>query len=253
MSGKAWTFTLFTTVSFFTIYIHHAKSECMPNDLPSHLHEELLEDHLFEMKVFLDSKEQHKVLSVINTLCSTWNKNMNKEMKKFKIIETFKIMLEHLFNKTKEITGSQELLQECGKYNCTDADGYLTTSINITAFGSMYSEYCNTSLSGLECPSKKRTTSSTSNSPAPTASELTNHIGTASSNTTDSPISDASGCKQTIKSIREHLADTSIKVLLAASLLLNVLLLFWLWYRKNGNRQANTETEMRLKETRDSN
>ncbi|XP_056608853.1 uncharacterized protein LOC130426222 isoform X2 [Triplophysa dalaica] len=234
MSGKAWTFTLLTTVSFFTINVHHAKSECMLPDLQSHFNENLLEDHLFEMKEFHYSKEEYKVLSLINTLCSTWNKNRNN-MEKFEVIKTYIMMLESLFKDIKE-NNSKDLLQNCARYNCSD--GYRTTYMNVTAFGHMYLKYCKTSPS--DCPSEKRTTSSTSNSPALTASERTTsskpeisqtttaHECTASSKTTHSPISDTSESNTTIQ---ERLADMSIKVLLAASLLLNVLLLFWLWHK----------------------
>ncbi|KAA0701496.1 hypothetical protein E1301_Tti023892 [Triplophysa tibetana] len=246
MSGKAWTFTLLTSVSFFTIYIHHAKSECMLPDLQSHLHDELLDDHLFEMKEFLNSKEQHKVLSVINTLCSTWKKNMNKSVEKFPVIKTIQIMLEHLFNNVEEMN-PQKFKQECDKYNCTD--GYHTTYMDVHSFGKMYSENCDTSLSGLECPSEKRTTSSTSKSPALTASERTTsskpeisqnntaheYWSTASSTTTVPQF--------TFETYQGYLADTSIKVLLDASVLLNVLLIFWLWNMNNRkNRQIQKQS-----------
>ncbi|XP_056608856.1 uncharacterized protein LOC130426222 isoform X5 [Triplophysa dalaica] len=217
MSGKAWTFTLLTTVSFFTINVHHAKSECMLPDLQSHFNENLLEDHLFEMKEFHYSKEEYKVLSLINTLCSTWNKNRNN-MEKFEVIKTYIMMLESLFKDIKE-NNSKDLLQNCARYNCSD--GYRTTYMNVTAFGHMYLKYCKTSPS--DCPSEKRTTSSTSNSPALTASERT---------TSSKPeISQTTTAHESNTTIQERLADMSIKVLLAASLLLNVLLLFWLWHK----------------------
>ncbi|XP_073712748.1 uncharacterized protein [Misgurnus anguillicaudatus] len=99
MSGKAWMFTLFTTALLITSHVHYAQSECYPGDLVSHLYYELLKDHWFQIKKFSDSKEP-QLLSVINTLCSNWIRNpdkeviCNKENYKFQVIATFEGMLE---------------------------------------------------------------------------------------------------------------------------------------------------------------
>ncbi|XP_016084482.1 uncharacterized protein [Sinocyclocheilus grahami] len=49
MSGKVW--TLITAVSFIT-YIHDVQSGCMQHDVKAHLDDLLLEEHVFEIKVF---------------------------------------------------------------------------------------------------------------------------------------------------------------------------------------------------------
>ncbi|XP_016397192.1 uncharacterized protein LOC107730773 isoform X2 [Sinocyclocheilus rhinocerous] len=143
MSGKVW--TLITAVSFIT-YIHDVQSGCMPHDVKAHLDDLLLEEHVFEIKVFSPETKEHKLLSVINTLCSTWTNNKFKDMNKLKVLETFQIML---YNLDKNFTDF------CANLNCTDA--YTVRSIDTNTFGEMYKKSCDGSVSDLKCPSKSTT------------------------------------------------------------------------------------------------
>lgn len=147
MSGKAWMFTLFTTALLITGHVHYAQSECYDGDLLLHLEEELLEDHWFQIKKFSDS-EEHRLLTVINTLCSTWIKNLEKinvscsNYSKFQVVKTFEGMLNASF---KPEYASKTL---CEKYNCTD--GYEIQYVNKYDFESMYKNICKKSVSGMD-------------------------------------------------------------------------------------------------------
>ncbi|KAK7174792.1 hypothetical protein R3I93_001865 [Phoxinus phoxinus] len=144
MIGKVWIcITAFSSIT----YIHHAKSECMLNDLKIHLYDELLEDHIFEIKIFPSETKENELLSVINTLCSSWTKNKNKDNNKFEILKTFKIMLSKF---------SPKMFTICADLNCTDA--YTLSWVNATVFGDMYRRSCSGSVSDLKCPSKSKTT-----------------------------------------------------------------------------------------------
>lgn len=116
----------------------------MPNDLKTHLYDELLEDHIFEVKIFPSETKENELLSVINTLCSSWTKNKKKDNSKFKILETFEIMLLNFFQSNFEII--------CADLNCTVA--YTVSWVNATVFGDMYKKSCSGSISDLKCPSK---------------------------------------------------------------------------------------------------
>nr|XP_055049896.1 uncharacterized protein LOC129436060 isoform X43 [Misgurnus anguillicaudatus] len=175
MSGKAWMFTLFTTALLITSHVHYAQSECYPGDLVSHLYEELLEDHWFQIKKFSDSKVP-QLLSVINTLCSTWIKNRNLT-DTFKVVKTFKGMLEALF---KPENVSQTL---CEKYICTD--GYTFQYVNKSDFGLMYNKNCKESVKGLTCPSKSMPPSAS----ATTSTVFTSTPPSTSANSTASTVS----------------------------------------------------------------
>nr|XP_055049884.1 uncharacterized protein LOC129436060 isoform X31 [Misgurnus anguillicaudatus] len=175
MSGKAWMFTLFTTALLITSHVHYAQSECYPGDLVSHLYEELLEDHWFQIKKFSDSKVP-QLLSVINTLCSTWIKNRNLT-DTFKVVKTFKGMLEALF---KPENVSQTL---CEKYICTD--GYTFQYVNKSDFGLMYNKNCKESVKGLTCPSKSMPPSAS----ATTSTVFTSTPPSTSANSTTSTVS----------------------------------------------------------------
>nr|XP_055049897.1 uncharacterized protein LOC129436060 isoform X44 [Misgurnus anguillicaudatus] len=175
MSGKAWMFTLFTTALLITSHVHYAQSECYPGDLVSHLYEELLEDHWFQIKKFSDSKVP-QLLSVINTLCSTWIKNRNLT-DTFKVVKTFKGMLEALF---KPENVSQTL---CEKYICTD--GYTFQYVNKSDFGLMYNKNCKESVKGLTCPSKSMPPSAS----ATTSTVFTSTPTSTSTNSTTSNVS----------------------------------------------------------------
>ncbi|XP_073670067.1 uncharacterized protein [Paramisgurnus dabryanus] len=201
MSGKAWMFTLFTTALLITGHVHYAQSECYDGDLLLHLEEELLEDHWFQIKKFSDS-EEHRLLTVINTLCSTWIKNLekinvpcNKEYSKFQVVKTFEGMLNTSF---KPEYASKTL---CEKYNCTD--GYEIQYVNKYDFESMYKNICKKSVSdfhssGLTCPSKSTppstsaTTSAVFTSMPPSTSATTSTVFTSTPPSTSATTSTVS-------------------------------------------------------------
>ncbi|XP_067238099.1 uncharacterized protein [Chanodichthys erythropterus] len=164
MIGKAW---IFITAFSFITYVHYAQPACMPYDLKTHLDDCLLEEHLFEMKVFSSETKEHELLSIINTLCSTWTKNREKDIKKIKVVETFKMMLNNF---------SENVDQLCVDLNCTDA--YTVSTVNATVFGDMYRRSCNGPVSDLKCPSKGTTTI------RPNAVESTTFFTTVNSVTT---------------------------------------------------------------------
>ncbi|XP_056128257.1 uncharacterized protein LOC130106257 isoform X2 [Rhinichthys klamathensis goyatoka] len=149
MIGKVW---IFITAFSFITYIHHAQCECMPQDLKTHLYDELLEDHIFEIKIFPSETKENELLSVINTLCSSWTKNKNKDKRKFKILTIFEIMLKFFQESNFEMI--------CADLNCTDS--YTVSWVNATVFGDMYRRSCDGSISDLKCPSKSKTTISPS-------------------------------------------------------------------------------------------
>ncbi|XP_048061447.1 uncharacterized protein LOC125277149 isoform X4 [Megalobrama amblycephala] len=144
MIGKVW---IFITAFSFITYVHYAQPACMPNDLKTHLDDCLLEEHLFQMKVFSSETKEHELLSIINTLCSTWTKNREKDIKKIRVVETFEIMLNNF---------SENVDQLCVDLNCTDA--YTVSTVNTTVFGDMYRRSCSGPVSDLKCPSKGTTT-----------------------------------------------------------------------------------------------
>ncbi|XP_042576190.1 uncharacterized protein LOC109062005 isoform X2 [Cyprinus carpio] len=151
MSGKVW--ILITAVSFIT-HVYHVQSKCMEQDIKAHLDELLLEGHMFQIKVFSPETEEHALLSVINTLCTNWKNN--KEKDKLTVVKTFYIMLYKL----------EENFEEknfCANLNCMDA--YTVRGIDTATFGEMYRKSCNGSVSDLKCPSKS--TPLTTISPTP--------------------------------------------------------------------------------------
>ncbi|CAM4369299.1 unnamed protein product [Leuciscus chuanchicus] len=172
MTGKV---RIFITAFSLIIYIHHAQSECMPNDLKTHLYDELLEDHIFEMKMYPSETKENELLSVINTLCSSLTKNKKKDEEKFKILLTFQIMLLNFFQNNVSTNNFETI---CADLNCTDA--YTVSWVNATVFGDMYRRSCNGSVSDLKCPSKSKTTIS----PSITAVENTTFFTTVGSITT---------------------------------------------------------------------
>lgn len=143
MSGKVC--TLITAVLFIT-YINDVQSGCMPNDVKMHLDDLLLEEYMFEIKVFSPETKGHKLLSVVNTLCSTLNNNKLKDPNKLKVLETFQIMLDYLDKPNTNI---------CAILNCTDE--YTVRRIDTKTFGEMYKNSCNGPVSELKCPSKSTT------------------------------------------------------------------------------------------------
>lgn len=151
MSGKVW--ILITAVSFIT-HVYHVQSKCMEQDIKAHLDELLLEGHMFQIKVFSPETEEHALLSVINTLCTNWKNN--KEKDKLTVVKTFYIMLYKLEEKFEE-------KNFCANLNCMDA--YTVRGIDTATFGEMYRKSCNGSVSDLKCPSKS--TPLTTISPTP--------------------------------------------------------------------------------------
>ncbi|XP_077068889.1 uncharacterized protein LOC143721885 isoform X2 [Siphateles boraxobius] len=247
MIGKVW---IFITAFSFCTNIHHAQSECMPNDLKTHLYDELLEDHIFEIKIFPSETKENELLSVINTLCSSWTKNKNKDHIKFKILQTFEIMLLNFFQSNFE--------KICVDLNCTDA--YTVSWVNATVFGDMYGRSCNGSKSDLKCPSKSITTIS----PSITAVENTTLFTTVDSITTahksspslimvspnitapenSSAVSSASTENKALKD-----AQSTIKTcsgVLVFSLLLNIVLFLLVFFQKKPLRTAEQTPEEKV-------
>ncbi|XP_050955828.1 uncharacterized protein LOC127156774 isoform X2 [Labeo rohita] len=142
MSGKFW--ILITSVLFIT-HVYDVQCECMPQDLKTHLDDVLLEEHMFEVKVFSPETKENELLSVINTVCSYWTNNKGKNEDELAVLKTFRIMLLHL-DENKEIDNF------CAKLNCTDS--YMVRHINTTTFRAMYKNSCGGSVSDLKCPSK---------------------------------------------------------------------------------------------------
>ncbi|XP_077068892.1 uncharacterized protein LOC143721885 isoform X4 [Siphateles boraxobius] len=231
MIGKVW---IFITAFSFCTNIHHAQSECMPNDLKTHLYDELLEDHIFEIKIFPSETKENELLSVINTLCSSWTKNKNKDHIKFKILQTFEIMLLNFFQSNFE--------KICVDLNCTDA--YTVSWVNATVFGDMYGRSCNGSKSDLKCPSKSITTIS----PSITAVESSPSLIMVSPNITapenSSAVSSASTENKALKD-----AQSTIKTcsgVLVFSLLLNIVLFLLVFFQKKPLRTAEQTPEEKV-------
>ncbi|XP_073701687.1 uncharacterized protein [Garra rufa] len=142
MSGKFW--ILITAVLVVT-NVYDVRSRCIPHDLKLHLDDMLLEEHMFEIKVFTPETQEHKLLSVFNTLCSYWTNNKKKKDYKInlKVVHTFNLMLRYLDNRFEDL---------CGELNCTDVDA--VRRIDTATFKEMYRKSCNGSVSDLKCPSK---------------------------------------------------------------------------------------------------
>ncbi|XP_051570995.1 uncharacterized protein LOC127450725 isoform X2 [Myxocyprinus asiaticus] len=264
MCGKAWTLINLLSAILFITNVHHGQCDCMHNGIKVHLYDELMEDHLFEIKVFSPSEtnlaeQQLTLLSVMNTLCSSWNKNKKKK-EKFKVVESFEIMLNYIIPERNG--NSIEYIEKvCADHSCTG--GYKTNYVNKTIFGQMYLQSCNESLSALKCPSKERTTSSPprikqtitvfeylSTTPSAKTIHQTINLSTTPSATT---IHQTMNHQIENKTQMQEMLSTvnSYNWSLAVSLLLNILLLFCVWYlyriikvMKGNVSQENITTEM---------
>lgn len=235
MIGKVW--TLITVISFITSF-HHIQSECLDRDLDKHLIEELMEEHVFKIKVFSSETQGSELLSLINILCSSWTRNMNKTG--IKVVSTFKMMLEFLvediikycatrtcLDSGSEVYKKNALIEFCTTYTCMDA--YSERYVNRTEFHKMYVNSCSSSVSGLNCPSK-------------TTTPLTTISRNDAAFENESIIAENQNLQTTIK--------TSFAVLVVSLLLNVILLLLHLWNFKRGGFQAtNVENEMRLLES----
>ncbi|XP_051995357.1 uncharacterized protein LOC127652934 isoform X2 [Xyrauchen texanus] len=234
MSGKTWTLiNLLTAVSFMT-HVHHGQSGCMPQDIEVHLYDELMEDHLFEFKVFSPSEtnlteERLTHLSVFNTLCSSWNKNKDN-WDKFSVVKTFQMMLNHIIAESYNIEcNSSECTGEfCANHTCTG--GYKINYVNKTTFGEKFNKSCNESLLDLKCPSKESTTPLTSD--APPNSTASKYLSTTPSETT----SHTTNPKVEKNTDAEMPMQKTLSWVLGVSLLLNVLLLFCVWFLYKNNK-----------------
>ncbi|XP_016302465.1 uncharacterized protein LOC107658433 isoform X4 [Sinocyclocheilus anshuiensis] len=174
MSGKVW--ILITAISFIT-HVYHVQSKCMKQDIKAHLDELMLEEHVFQIKVFSPETKEHELLSVINTLCSYWTNNKGKD--KLKVVQTFHIMLYNLDEKFKDF---------CENLNCTDA--YTVRGIDTATFGEMYRKSCDGSVSDLKCPSKSTPLTTISPTPEFSLTSLTTLVSpniTAPENLTADP------------------------------------------------------------------
>ncbi|XP_059412718.1 uncharacterized protein LOC132145598 [Carassius carassius] len=174
MSGKVW--ILITAVSFIT-HVYHVQSKCMQQDIKAHLDEQLLKEHMFQMKVFSPEMKEHALLSVINTLCSYWINNKGNEQ--LRVVDTFRIMLTDLDKKFEVF---------CANLNCTDA--YTVRNIDTATFGKMYRNSCNGSVSDLKCPSKSAPLTTISPTPESSITSLTTLVSpkiTAPENVTADP------------------------------------------------------------------
>ncbi|XP_043091282.1 uncharacterized protein LOC122341756 isoform X2 [Puntigrus tetrazona] len=140
MSGKVWIFI--SAISCIT-HIYHVQSKCMDQDIKLHLDELLLKEHMFRIKVFSPDTKEHELLSVVNTLCAYWTNNKDKDIEKLQVLKTFDIMLHELHKQFEDV---------CTNLNCTEA--YAVHAIDTAAFGEMYRNSCNLSVSDLKCPSK---------------------------------------------------------------------------------------------------
>ncbi|XP_073800679.1 uncharacterized protein isoform X7 [Danio rerio] len=135
-------------------------------------------------------------------------KNNNKD-KKFRVLETFEIMLKYLDN---------NITNFCATHTCMDASS--VRYVNKRTFRDMYLHSCNSSVSDLKCPSDS-TTPFTTISPNDTAFK------------NEKVIAENQNLQTTIK---------TISVAFAVSLLLNVfLLLSHLWNRKRRGSQGTAE------------
>ncbi|XP_058625769.1 uncharacterized protein LOC131536726 isoform X2 [Onychostoma macrolepis] len=254
MSGKVW--ILITAVSFIT-HVYHVHSKCMQQDIKIHLDDMLLEEHVFQIKVFspetkVMSKEhkEHELLSVINTLCSYWTNNKAKEGK-IKVVKTFHIMLHNLDAKFEDF---------CANLNCTDA--YTVRSIDTATFGEMYRNSCKGSVSDLKCPSKSAPLTTISPTPEFSTEFLTtvslitkDHQSTTSLTTLVSPnitapknlTADPSAHTETI--IKDDNQWATIKTcsgLLVVSFLLNIVLLFTVFHMRWKSKTSKERTLLEL-------
>ncbi|XP_073800672.1 uncharacterized protein isoform X2 [Danio rerio] len=223
MIGKVWTLIIVLSLIKF---IHHIQAECMQQDIEEHLINELMEDHVFEIKVFSSETKESKLLTVINTLCSYMTKNNNKD-KKFRVLETFEIMLKYLDN---------NITNFCATHTCMDASS--VRYVNKRTFRDMYLHSCNSSVSDLKCPSDS-TTPFTTISPNDTA--FKNQTIVDSLTTSSSP---KESIYEKVIAENQNLQTTikTISVAFAVSLLLNVfLLLSHLWNRKRRGSQGTAE------------
>ncbi|XP_058625770.1 uncharacterized protein LOC131536726 isoform X3 [Onychostoma macrolepis] len=208
MSGKVW--ILITAVSFIT-HVYHVHSKCMQQDIKIHLDDMLLEEHVFQIKVFspetkVMSKEhkEHELLSVINTLCSYWTNNKAKEGK-IKVVKTFHIMLHNLDAKFEDF---------CANLNCTDA--YTVRSIDTATFGEMYRNSCKGSVSDLKCPSKS------------------------------APLTTISPTPEFIKDDNQWATIKTCSGLLVVSFLLNIVLLFTVFHMRWKSKTSKERTLLEL-------
>ncbi|XP_016124576.1 uncharacterized protein [Sinocyclocheilus grahami] len=225
MSGKVW--ILITAVSFIT-HVYHVQSKCMKQDIKAHLDELMLEEHVFQMKVFSPETKERELLSVINTLCSYWTNNKGKD--KLKVVQTFHIMLYNLDEKFKDF---------CANLNCTDA--YTVRGIDTATFGEMYKESCNGSVSDLKCPSKSAPLTTISPTPEFSLTSLTTLVSpniTAPENLTADP---SAHTETIIKDDSQWATIKTCSGLLVVSFLLNTVLLFKVFHM---HRKSKTSREM---------
>lgn len=227
MSGKVW--ILITAVSFIT-HVYHVQSKCMEQDIKAHLDELLLEGHMFQIKVFSPETEEHALLSVINTLCTNWKNN--KEKDKLTVVKTFYIMLYKL----------EENFEEknfCANLNCMDA--YTVRGIDTATFGEMYRKSCNGSVSDLKCPSKSTPLTTISPTPEFSITSLTTLVSpniTAPENLTADP---SVRTETFIKDGNQWATINTCSGLLVVSFLLNIVLLFTVFHM---HRKSETSSEM---------
>ncbi|XP_073800678.1 uncharacterized protein isoform X6 [Danio rerio] len=153
-------------------------------------------------------------------------KNNNKD-KKFRVLETFEIMLKYLDN---------NITNFCATHTCMDASS--VRYVNKRTFRDMYLHSCNSSVSDLKCPSDS-TTPFTTISPNDTA--FKNQTIVDSLTTSSSP---KESIYEKVIAENQNLQTTikTISVAFAVSLLLNVfLLLSHLWNRKRRGSQGTAE------------
>ncbi|XP_050955841.1 uncharacterized protein LOC127156774 isoform X4 [Labeo rohita] len=222
MSGKFW--ILITSVLFIT-HVYDVQCECMPQDLKTHLDDVLLEEHMFEVKVFSPETKENELLSVINTVCSYWTNNKGKNEDELAVLKTFRIMLLHL-DENKEIDNF------CAKLNCTDS--YMVRHINTTTFRAMYKNSCGGSVSDLKCPSK--------------STSLTTVGPTVKLNLTEVSSARTETIIQELKDNNQNLFATIIACsgLLVVSLVLNVVLTLKVSRMQSKSKDNTPRAEMHL-------
>ncbi|XP_050955832.1 uncharacterized protein LOC127156774 isoform X3 [Labeo rohita] len=239
MSGKFW--ILITSVLFIT-HVYDVQCECMPQDLKTHLDDVLLEEHMFEVKVFSPETKENELLSVINTVCSYWTNNKGKNEDELAVLKTFRIMLLHL-DENKEIDNF------CAKLNCTDS--YMVRHINTTTFRAMYKNSCGGSVSDLKCPSKSTSLTTVGPTVKLNATSLTTLVSpniTASENLTEVSSARTETIIQELKDNNQNLFATIIACsgLLVVSLVLNVVLTLKVSRMQSKSKDNTPRAEMHL-------
>ncbi|KAB5553530.1 hypothetical protein PHYPO_G00039710 [Pangasianodon hypophthalmus] len=220
MKGKSQAFWIVLAGVFLAARVCDA--ECIKLNFKAHITDHLLIDHWFQMKNFTPTgeevKEQHELLSVINTICSSFLANemfyhpnpINKTIQT-KVVWTYLQMVKALVN----ASSWNDTVQFCQKHSCFESFG--TSFINTTQFENMYKKVCKWKISIPECPFPQSTTTATSHTSTPTAPEPREQTSSESPNENIS--------KQPIKSDVQNPESQCVSSGLVVSVVVNIILM----------------------------